>query len=324
MGLQQFAVIGQRRNRREQLQRRHRHRLADAHRRHVGRLHGFRAEQQPFLFAWQLDPGRFAEAERFRVSQHPLAAHPLRHFGETGIDRILDDVGKRHLAITAAVPVLDHPAADVDRAGVVEHLFCGNHFFMHRSRRHQRFESGPRLIDAGNRPVAPGLFLITEEYVGIVGRSAGHRQNLAGLRIHHDHRRRLGLGPGQRVVERLLHRELDRAVDRQMDRMAGLGFGKSKDRLENRRAFAIGVEDLFVSLPLDRGVHPHLDAGQSFVIGTDEPEYMGGQLVVGVHAATLFEKIQPTDLFFSDEFGDPVVLRRFQRPFQPDEGAFDF
>ena len=78
-----------------------------------------------------------------------------------------------------------------------------------------------------------------------------------------------------------------------------------------------------MGLPLDRGVHPHLDAGQAFVIGADEPQYMGCQLVIGVYAATLFEKIESANFFFGDEFGYSRVFGRFQRPFQPDKGPFD-
>ena len=248
----------------------------------------------------------------------------MGNFGKTGIQRHFENIRKTDPSVTTAVPVLDHPAADIQRAGIVENLGRIDEVLLKSGCRHHRLEGRTRFIDTGNRTISPDLIRIAPKPVGVIAGPIGHRQNLAGFRIHHDHGGGLRFGPFHRPVKNLLHGKLDRTVDGQINRVAAFRLGKRINRLEDRRPLAVGIQNLSMGLAADRFIHRHFQSVQAFIVNADKTQNMRRQLLVGIYPPAFFLKVQSLNLFLADESTDLFELLRFERPLEPHKGPLRF
>ena len=222
MRLQKDAVVGDRRHRRHELQRRHGDALADRHRRHIRITHVLRLEEDAALLRRKFHACRFAEAEELRVLCEPFGAEIESDERESRIERVFDDIRERHRAEALAVPVLYASARDHDVAGIDEDLVRRDNLLFERRARHDGLEGRTRLIDRGDGEILPRLARILAELVRVVRRPHGEREDIARLGIHDDRCRMLRCVLRHRTVKLLLHDELDVAVNRQRHRLAAI------------------------------------------------------------------------------------------------------
>ena len=193
-------------------------------------------------------------------------------------------------------PALDAPALHVDRAGAVETLIRRDHAAVQRCGGGENLEGGARLVGVGDAAVAhqlgERLHVATWRIVQVVVRLVDHGQNLAGLRIHHQHPDGLCVVDRQRLARRLLREALDGRVEGQRDAAA----------LHRRDVLAGGVVQL-PTLAVDLLQHPPGLAGQVAVqrllqprlthaVDGSQAQHLAGQLTHGIVSLALLLQIQ--------------------------------
>ena len=170
------------------------------------------------------------------------------------------------------------------------------------------------LVEVLHRAIAAGVLLREVVLIGIERRPAGHREDLAAVRIHHDGgaaigARRLDAGP-----QLALDDVLQVLVDRQLERCAGRG--RSLEPAEGVAA-RIGLHQDLALAPAHRLVVGRLDAVQADVVDADVAEQLRGELAVRIEALALFHEADALEL----EGGDPLGFERRGAPLHVHEGA---
>jgi hypothetical protein len=123
----------------------------------------------------------------------PLDADLEPDFDRPDIARLDDHVAERQHAVLVPLILVDGAVADPDETGTrVDHRVDRHHFvFDGRGRRHD-FERRTGLVEILYGAVPPIGLACLPINVGVERRLVGHRQNLAGSRIHDDGRASLG------------------------------------------------------------------------------------------------------------------------------------
>ena len=129
------------------MQRRHGNALTDGHGSDIRLIHHLRVVQNAILFARQLYAGCSAKAELFAVIDHPLRAQLHTQLYHTRIDRIFDNVLKRHQPHALAVPVADGAVGDLDAARIVDHGRRCNDFLRQSHNAHDGLKDRARFVD---------------------------------------------------------------------------------------------------------------------------------------------------------------------------------
>ena len=193
-------------------------------------------------------------------------------------------------------PALDAPALHVDRAGAVETLIRRDHAAVQCGGGGENLEGGARLVGVGDAAVAhqigERLHVVPGRIVQVVVRLVDHGQNLAGLRIHHQHPHRLGVVHRQRLPRGLLREALDGRIQSQRHAAA----------LHRCDVLAGGVVQL-PALAVDLLQHPPGLAGQVAVqrllqprlthaVDGGQAQHLAGELTHGIVSLALLLQIQ--------------------------------
>ncbi len=160
------------------------------------------------------------------------------------------------------------------------------------------FDCRARLVKIGDRPIAPLPRFQPRHLVGIKFGPDRHRQNRAGLRLHHDGNGALGFRLAQRVVQRLLHLILDDLIHGQA-KVVTLGrLGRSRIFREDDPADRIPFDQQPAPFSPQQLVVTELDALQSLVIQPGKADQMAHEGAFGIEAPV-----------FGDH-ADPLVIQR--------------
>ncbi len=120
----------------------------------------------------------------------------------------------------------------------------------------------------------PGSAWQVEKSIGIEPGIGGHRVDVAGGRVHHDHRAALGAVGPDRTLEVGLHLVLHLAVDRRHEVHAGHRLLQRVGPRGDREAGGGVLLRLLTRDPAQRGVVLRLEAGQAVPVHAHEAQHL--------------------------------------------------
>ena len=176
-----------------------------------------------------------------------LDADDVGHLGRADVGRIDEHLGHRQHAVLA-VEVVDGEAADADRPRRVEACrSCVTLPLSSAMAMVKVLKVEPISNSAGRHAVEPVLVLARRSrIVRVEVRQRRHRQDLAGLDVEHDARRRRSPGSSPCAVDQLVaHDVLDAQVDRQLDRLEVVGRSSSPTACRSARPWS----SMYFSMP---------------------------------------------------------------------------
>ena len=172
-------------------------------------------------FAGQVHAARFAEAERLDIIVKSLRAKLLADFHRAEVVRLHENIFDAHQI--RRFPFFRRTAVGADKAVVViiAVIRAEDAFFKGRRRLHD-FKRRTGFIIPRDRPVFVIFLRIAGKLVRIEIRVIRHRQNFAGVRIHHDDRCVAGAFVAERGLQFPLHHVLNIFVNRQHEVIPGV------------------------------------------------------------------------------------------------------
>ena len=239
IGLHQEPVVGDRADRAQHLQRRHRDALADTNPRGADARPALGRREDPAFFAGHIKPQLATEPKSTQVTIQPLVPQCQGHLGRQDIARFLEPVRHREAAIGMEVmqdtaPV--HPGPIL----AVEHRLRRHRFLFKRRRNHHRLHRRARFVDIADGPVQLGHIGGMPELVQIEPRPVGQGQDLARADPLHHGPGTLGTVLEHHLVQRLLDHVLDILVNRQ--RHIGALERRHVTAAATIELFALGIE----------------------------------------------------------------------------------
>ena len=294
------AIIGNRRDQRNQLQRRNPDLLAHRDRANGNLRPAFHRLRQAARFTRKFDPGLLAESEGANVFVKSLVSQPQRDFNGAHIARLRQNVGHREHAMRLAVA--DAHAIDHDRSHLaIEHFIGARDFLFQSGRNSHHLESRSRLVDVANRAVFQGLVANLLPNIGIERRPVGERQNLAGVRIFHDHGARDGVRFLHPALKFAFGDVLNILIDSKDDAVAGFGllFNAGKPalaRVDGNHQLAGLALQLLIELPLQ--------AAQSLIVGANVPQNLRSQFTFRIKPLRFFLVVDALQIQRTDALND--------------------
>ena len=147
----------------------------------------------------------------------------VRGVGENLVDRVGDGV--------TLLGVVDRPVGDLDLRRQRERARRGHQAVREDARDGDELEGGAGLIRVRYRAVPLQVLRDVRVVVRVVAGCAGHGEDGAGPRVHHDRRRRLRVPLVDRLPELELRVRLDRVVEGEVD-VAAVPLGDGLDDVD--------------------------------------------------------------------------------------------
>ena len=168
----------------------------------------------------QVDTGLVGEAEQLGPLVDAVDAQHVAERVEVDVARLLERVPQVHRPVAARQVALEVAAVEGGAPAAVDPVVGRHHALFEGGDRDDDLEGGSRRVAPLDGPVLqgpqrvgvqprPGLAIDARgEAIGVVGRQADERQDLAGTRVEHD-----GRAPVARGAEAVLHGALQVGVD---------------------------------------------------------------------------------------------------------------
>jgi hypothetical protein len=145
--------------------------------------------------------------------------------GENLVDRVGDGV--------TLLGVVDRPVGDLDLGRERELTRRGDQVVREDARDGYELERGSGLVRVRDRAVPLQVLRDVRVVVRVVAGGAGHGEDGAGPRVHHDRRRRLRMPLVDRSPQLQLRVGLDRVVEGEVD-VAAVPLGDGLDDVDGR------------------------------------------------------------------------------------------
>jgi len=156
VGLHQVSAVDRRAGGVQKLQRRHRHRLAEADAGDVHPLDPRLVDQDAGALAGDVHARHRSQAERLQIPVKALDAQPQPQLHEHRVAGVLDGLGQILRAVAAAVAA-DAPAVHHHRARTEEMVFQSGHAGVQRGGKGDDLEGRTGLVGVGDDAVAQKL-----------------------------------------------------------------------------------------------------------------------------------------------------------------------
>ena len=175
-----------------------------------------------------------------------------------------------------------------------------------RARDRERLEGGAGLVGEADRAVDARPRGRLLDLVGVDARPVRHRQQVAGVRVHHDRGRALGLVGAPHPGQHLLGAVLEREVERQAQVLARRGRPSARPARPGvpRASFTIRCSP---SAPRSSSSSCCSSPDRPDVVDAHRPDHLRRLLALGVVAARVVEHADALDL-------QPLDLRALARP----------
>ena len=260
--------------------------LAEGHGRQPDRSPDTSAGHDSATLPAERQPRRFSESEGVQICVEGFGAEARSNLKGADVGGALDHAGKGQRP--ERLPVADDPPADAVAAPErVELLFLIRHSLLEGGGGGEDLEDRSGLVRIGDRPIGErrrGIFLCL---VRVEGRSAGHRQHLAGLGLNQNDGarscRKLGNGP----LEFFLGNSLQVGIDRQFD--VGPRARLPHHAASPARPPAVGPDGAASGLSSQHPVKGELDAPQAIAVRPHETQNVGGEFGAGIEAAVFLD-----------------------------------
>ena len=226
----------------------------------------------PGDLAREVDARRGAEPVLARPIREPVGAEHARDLEEERVRRVAHPAVDVAQAEALVVPVVEPRPAEGQEAAGLELGGRGDLLVGEPAGAGDELEGRARWEVALHGLVRERLVLVVDErlevlrrdpareQVVVVARQADHRENLAGLRVHHEEHAALQAGRAHAPLERRGGFLLDRPVDRQRERRPGHGLLGRPQHLDVA-AGRVALDELLPVRAAQLRLERRLDAG---------------------------------------------------------------
>jgi hypothetical protein len=242
-------------------------------------------KREPRRLARKVDPGRLPEPEAVDPQGEPALAEALRDRDRPDVRRVLDDLAHGHVFGAARVGLTDRAIGDLQGRGQAERRTRAYHSFLQSGGDGHELERRAGLVGVRDRAVAAPVGTRLAEAIRVEARRGRHREDFAGLRVHHDCGRRPRRPAADGVREDLLRVRLDLTVDREPDVLARR-LGLRLDHVE-RSAERILDDGLASGRPGERLLQRALQALEADVVESGIPEDLRGDRALRIETKLL-------------------------------------
>ena len=264
----------------------HRDPLAEGHGRQPDRSPHTPGRHDSATLRAERQPRRFSESEGVQICVEGFGAEARSNLKGADVGGALDHAGKGQRP--ERLPIADDPPADgVAAPKGVELLFLIRHSLLESGGSGEDLEGRSGLVRIGDRPIAERLRGILLCLVRVEGRSAGHRQHLAGLGLNQNDGARSCRKLGNGSLEFFLGNSLQVGIDRQFD--VGPRARLPHHAASPARPPAVGPDGAASGLAQQHPVKGELDAAQAIVVRPHEAQNVGGELGAGIEAAVFLD-----------------------------------
>ncbi len=295
VGLHAIAAVDHRADRVEQLQRRDRHRLAEADARQIHALDLFLGNEDAAGLAGNVHAGLRADAEGLEIVVESLGSQPQAHLHKDGIAGVLQRLCEGLRAVGLA-PAAHAASVHVGGTRAVKSLARGNHAAVQRRRRGENFERRARLVGVGEHAIAHKLGqrrnVAARRIVQIEVRLVHHGQNFARPGIHGQNAHGFGAIDRQRFPRRLLAEALNGRVDGQPDAAAIHRGHIFAGAIVQRTALAVDLVEDSPALSGQIAVQRALQSRLTHAVDGRQPDQLGRERAHGIVSLALLFQIQ--------------------------------
>ena len=236
------------------------------------------------------------EAEPIQIRGEALGTEHVGDGDGADVAGVGEDVPQRHLLSGMRVRVGERLAiqgvAGADRQPARHRHRAG----LQRGRGGDDLVHRAGLVDVRVRSVPEEVGVRHGDVAGVEPREGRHRQDVAGVWVHHDDRPALRMVGPDRRRQRGLCPILDVPVDREDEIASGDGRPVRVVALRDQRSARVLFHDGVPRVPGEQPLVLQLEAVQAGPVHADEPEHLGSQRPARIAPAALGQEPDPREI----------------------------